>query len=110
MRNSNLIITLFLSMAGLFLCQTGLASPLFNVRLDFEAGERPSSVATGDLDGDGDLDLAVANAGSDNVSVLLGNGDGTFQSAVHHGAGGVPSSVATGDLDGDGDLDLAVAN
>ena len=86
------------------------AKILFNTRIDYPAGERPSSVAIGDLDGDGDLDLAVANWYSDNVSVLLGNGDGTFQSAVNYGAGEYPSSVAIGDLDGDGDLDLAVAN
>ena len=44
------------------------------------------------------------------MSVLLGNGDGTFQSAVNYGAGDGPWSVALGDLDGDGALDLAVAN
>ena len=47
---------------------------------------------------------------SGNVSVLLGNGDGSFQSAVNYGADDGPSSVAIGDLNGDGDLDLAVAN
>ena len=47
---------------------------------------------------------------SDNVSVLLGNGDGSFQSAVNYGAGDGPSSVAIGDLNGDANLDLAVAN
>jgi hypothetical protein len=44
------------------------------------------------------------------VSVLLGNGDGTFQSAVDYGAGDEPCSIAIGDLDGDDDVDLAVAN
>ena len=68
------------------------------------------SVAIGDLNGDGNLDLAVANSSSNNVSVLLGNGDGSFQSAVNYGAGDGPCSVAIGDLNGDGDLDLAVAN
>ncbi|MBD3423088.1 MAG: T9SS type A sorting domain-containing protein, partial [Candidatus Latescibacteria bacterium] len=63
-----------------------------------------------DLDGDGDIDLAVANAYSDNVSILLGNGDGTFTSAVNYGAGGAPQAVAVADLDGDGGLDLAVVN
>jgi hypothetical protein len=62
------------------------------------------------LDGDGDLDLAVANDGSDNVSILKNNGDGTFEGAVDYGAGGCPWSVFCADLDGDNDLDLAVAN
>jgi hypothetical protein len=44
------------------------------------------------------------------VSVLMGNGDGTFQNAVNYGAGGGPWSVAIGDLNGDDRLDLAVAN
>jgi hypothetical protein len=44
------------------------------------------------------------------MSVLLGNGDGTFQTAVSYAAGAVPSSVTVGDFNGDGILDLAVAN
>ena len=59
---------------------------------------------------DDHLDLAVANGGSANVSVLLGNGDGSFQSAVNYDTDSYPSSVAIGDLNGDGDPDLAVAN
>jgi FG-GAP-like repeat len=73
-------------------------------------GTNPSSVAIGDLNGDGRLDLAVANAGSNTVSVLLGNGDGTFQAQTQYATGTNPESVAIGDLNGDGRLDLAVAN
>jgi hypothetical protein len=52
----------------------------------------------------------VANSDSNNVSVLLGNGDGTFQAARNFGVGSYPLSVAVGDFNGDGVPDLAVAN
>jgi len=67
-------------------------------------------VAIGDLNGDGKPDLAVANESGGSVSVLLGNGDGTFGAKSDYGAGSLPSSVAIGDLNGDGKPDLAVAN
>jgi hypothetical protein len=71
-----------------------------------------SSVAVGDFNHDGIPDLAVA--GSDTrgrfvVSILLGNGDGTFQAAVNNDVG-YGSSVAVGDFNGDGSLDLAVVH
>jgi hypothetical protein len=62
------------------------------------------------VNGDGKPDLAAANNGSANVSVLLGNGDGTFGAAVNNGAGLNPLWIAMGDVNGDGRLDLAVAN
>jgi hypothetical protein len=79
----------------------------------FPVGSVPASVAVGDFNGDGHLDLAVANVGSDaygrpNVSVLLGNGDGTFQPALNFSAGAGSRSIAVGDFNGDGRLDLAV--
>ena len=90
-----------------FMCAITLnnaqAKFLFKARIDYGAGDRPLSVAIDDLNGDGELDLAVANADSDNVSVLLGNGDGSFQSAVNYGADDGALSVAIGDLNGDGD-------
>ncbi len=70
-------------------------------------------VAAGDFNGDGILDLAVTNQGVGNtVSVLLGNGDGTFQTQIPYGLdpGSSPNAVAVGDFNGDGKLDLAVAN
>ena len=82
----------------------------FVARRDFDAGSRPSSVAVGDFNGDGVPDLAVANASSNNVSVLLGYGDGSFQAARSFGVGTNPRSVAVGDFNGDGLPDLAVAN
>ena len=63
----------------------------------------------GDFNGDGKSDLVVANQYSSNVSILLGNGDGTFAAAVNYAAAD-PLSVAVGDFNGDGKSDLAVAN
>src|SRR5262249_20769798 len=71
---------------------------------------RPISIAVGDFNGDGVQDLAVANNGSNDVSVLLGNGDATFQGARNFAAGRLPSSVAVGHFNGDGRQDLVVAN
>jgi ethanolamine utilization protein EutA (predicted chaperonin) len=47
------------------------------------AGSNPVSAEVGDFNGDGKLDLVVANAGSKNVSVILGNGDGTFKAPLN---------------------------
>lgn len=76
-----------------------------------------SSVAIGDVNRDGRLDIIVANeclsgTSCDNggVTVLLGNGDGTFQSGVTYTAGYSPTSVAIGDVNGDGRPDLVIAN
>ena len=74
------------------------------------AGSAPGAAATGDFNGDGKVDLAVVNAGSDNVSVFLSNGDGTFQAAVNYNVASQPLSIAVGDFNGDGKLDLAVVN
>jgi hypothetical protein len=68
----------------------------------FGVGSSPFSAATGDINGDGKLDLMVANQDNNNVSVLLGNGDGTFQAAVNYGVGNQPLSMALGDFNGDG--------
>jgi hypothetical protein len=69
-------------------------------------------VSVGDLNGDGKLDLAVINGGfSDTgddggVSILLGNGDGTFQAARNFSAGKQPESIAIADFNSDGKLDI----
>jgi len=73
-------------------------------------GRHPTSVTAGDFNGDGNLDLAVTNDSSNNVSVLLGNGDGTFRAAANYDVGFFPNSVTSGDFNGDGKPDLAVAN
>ena len=70
----------------------------------------PYSVAMGDFNGDGKPDLAVTSRDDNAVSVLLGNGDGTFQAPIEYATDSFPVHVATADFNGDGKLDLAVAN
>jgi hypothetical protein len=74
------------------------------------AGAAPNTIVAGDFTGDGHTDLAVANGGSDTVSVLLGNGDGTFQPQVTYSVGAGLSAIVAGDFTGDGRIDLVVAN
>src|SRR5439155_1007183 len=66
----------------------------FQPAVGYAAGTNPNAVAVGDLNRDGKADLAVANCNSNDVSILLGNGDGTFQPAVNYAAGTGPYSVA----------------
>src|SRR5712692_8123290 len=82
----------------------------FEEARNFEVGSRPLSVAVGDFNGDGVQDLVVSNRESNDVSVLLGNGDGSFQALRSFAAGSSPASVAVGDFNGDKVLDLVVAN
>ena len=67
-------------------------------------------MTTGDFNGDGLADLATANLASNDVSVLLGNGDGTFADQQKFPVGVQPRSVTTGDFNGDGQTDLVTSN
>ena len=76
----------------------------------YAAGTQPAAVAVGDFNGDNKLDIAVANRGSNNVSVLVGVGDGTFLAAVNYATGTGPFAIAVANLDGDNKPDIVTAN
>ncbi|MGH9641272.1 MAG: FG-GAP-like repeat-containing protein, partial [Terriglobales bacterium] len=62
------------------------------------------------FNGDGHIDLAVVNQADNTVSILLGNGDGTFQPQTTVATGAGPSAIAAADFNNDGKTDLAVTN
>ena len=88
----------------------------FGLSIDYATGNAPSSVAIGDLNGDGHPDLVTANLygsfpiNDGSVSVLLGNGDGTFQPKTDYATDSGPISVAVADLSGDLKPEVATAN
>ncbi|MFN2467487.1 MAG: FG-GAP repeat domain-containing protein, partial [Gaiellaceae bacterium] len=75
-------------------------------------GTAPNAIAAADLNGDDRPDLATANSGSDDLTILLGNGAGGFTPSIGSpvDAGDGSDSLAVADLNGDGKPDLAVAN
>jgi hypothetical protein len=84
--------------------------PAFLAPIYYATGASSNAVVTADFNDDGHLDLATANHGSNDVSVLLGNGDGTFQSARIFATTGSPVWIEAGDFNGDGKLDLVTGN
>ena len=75
-------------------------------------GAAPNSVEVADFNMDGKPDFVVANAGSNNVTILLGDGKGKFVQAKGSPfpAGNSPNDICIADFNGDGKLDLAIAN
>lgn len=85
----------------------------FRPRVDYATSTAPTDVTVADFNGDGKLDLAVANvngSAANSVSVLLGNGDGTFRPHVDYASFGEPFTVVAADLNRDGKIDLVTAN
>ena len=81
----------------------------------FSSGLYPNSIAVADVNLDGKLDLVIANTTSGSttgqtVTVLMGNGDGSFRAPVSYATGTSPYAVVVADFNGDGKPDLAVAN
>ncbi|MGA8879100.1 MAG: VCBS repeat-containing protein, partial [Candidatus Korobacteraceae bacterium] len=76
----------------------------------YTVGGNPQYAEAADFRGKGKLDLAIANDGTGMVSILLGNGDGTFESAADYYAGPCAQLPIIGDFNRDGKPDIAVPN
>ncbi len=94
----------------------GNGNGTFAARTQLVVGVDPKSVVVADVNGDGKPDLIVANSGqlgndtsAGGISVLLGNGNGTFQSATNFNSGIHPTNVTVGDVNADGKADLIVS-
>jgi hypothetical protein len=84
--------------------------PAFLAPVDYFVGGNLQDVVAADFNNDTMPDLAVVSFDNSTVSVLLGNGNGTFRAPQISAAGSYPRALAVGDFDGDGNLDLATAN
>lgn len=85
------------------------ASPVTG-KAETTVGGEPSAIATLDVDGDGDLDMAIANASTNDVSLLINDGQGSFDPGSAFPVGDMPVAILARDLNADGITDLAVAN
>ena len=97
-------------LAGNPLASTSGAASFANP-VTIAAGTGPDGAVVADLNGDGKPDLVALDYKlSSTVSVLLGNGNGTFGAASTYSSGTDPKSLAVGDLNGDGKLDVVEVN
>ena len=88
----------------------GVGHGAFAAQTTYTVGDRPQTVALGDLNGDGRLDLIVATYYGQTLDVLMNQGSGTFGPRVSYSTGFRMTAAEVGDVNGDGKLDIVVSN
>ncbi len=111
--NSDIVVTSHDSNAFLVYLGDGGGAGSFPIAKGPFTTASAYAVVVADFNGGGKSDLAISRSDSGDVSLQLGNGDGTFQTGVIYNEGAIgahPYAAALGDFDGDGFPDLALAN
>jgi VCBS repeat protein len=85
-------------------------TPSYIGSTSYAVGAQPGGLVAADLNGDGVLDLVSSNTRGNSISVLLGNGDGTFRTHVDYAVGTAPTQMVIADFNNDGIPDIAVVN
>ncbi|MDT7042140.1 FG-GAP-like repeat-containing protein [Candidatus Nitronereus thalassa] len=102
-------LTLWVSVALLVSGPAGAQNLVLTPVLPADVGKNPEALTVGDFNTDGWQDIATVNSGSDDVTMLFGNGNGTFRSGISFGVGRSPMFLTSGEFNQDGKLDLIVA-
>jgi VCBS repeat protein len=107
-----IIIPLVLLVTGLGACSK--ADPYnppdpFYYFASYKVGKNPTTITTADLNHDSFTDLVTTNISSNTLSILLGNGDGTFREQVQLHVCKEPRGLAMGDFNHDGHTDVVLA-
>ncbi len=104
-----LILLAFLGVSGCSKKDSYVPPDLFYLFASYPVGKNPTSVTPADFNGDGFTDLMTTNIGGSTLSLLFGNGDGTFKDQVQINVCREPRALAAKDFDRDDRLDVAVA-
>jgi len=109
-KNLHFVLLAFAAFTFHFFTFKVFAQVCFSPTNNFVVGTNPRSVMSVDFNGDGNADIVTANFYLNTVSILLGNGAGSFGTATDFAVGTYPCSSISADFNGDGKADLAIAN
>ena len=102
--------TLLNSFVYTFTIKVLKGTALFEVDSLYQTGDSPYYVCLADFDNDGYLDIASSNAGTDNIAIMLNQGNGQYSQPTYFSTTTNLYQIVAQDLDNDGDIDLAVAS